>query len=149
MFATSPYRSPTGPNLSGMYRQVGVASAVDAASPHRLVTLLYDGLLESLAEARGAIAVRDVEAKGRAIGRAVRILEEGLRGGLNPEGGGDLARNLDDLYRYVSQCLTVANLRSDPAALAECYGLIEPLRDAWVAIGAVEASATPKSQVRA
>ena len=138
MYAANPFRSPNASNVSSMYRQVGVASAVDHASPHRLVTMLYDGLLESITQARGAIAQGDIEAKGRAIGRAVRIVEEGLRGGLDRQRGGALAQNLDALYQYVAQQLTRANLRSDTAALAECHGLVKPLRDSWVDIGSAE-----------
>ena len=134
MYAASPFPSASASNLSSMYRQVGASSAVDNASPHRLVAMLYDGLLESIAEARGAIAQDDVAAKGRAIGRAVRIVDEGLRGGLNLQQGGELARNLDALYAYVNQRLTLANLRSDAAALAECAELVRPLRDAWLLI---------------
>src|SRR5262245_56484480 len=139
MYAANPFRNAS--NVSSMYRQVGVASAVDHASPHHLVTMLYDGLLESIAAARGAIAQGDVEAKGRAIGRAVRIVEEGLRGGLDRERGGALAQNLDALYQYVVQQLTKANLRGDSAALAECQRLVKPVRDAWVDIGSAQPQA--------
>jgi len=140
MYAANPFRSPNATSMSGMYRQVGVTSAVDSASPHRLVTMLYDGLLESIAEARGAVDQGEIGAKGRAIGRAVRILEEGLRGGLNRDQGGELAQNLNALYSYIAQRLTYANLHSDAASLAECYGLVEPLRDGWIAIGAANAA---------
>jgi flagellar protein FliS len=138
MYAANPFRSSTASNVSTMYRQVGVASAVDHASPHHLVTMLYDGLLEAIAEARSAIAQGDIEAKGRAIGRAVRIAEEGLRGGLDRQRGGELAQNLDALYQYIVQQLTKANLHSDTAALAECHHLVKPVRDAWVDIGSAQ-----------
>jgi len=138
MYAANPFRSPAASKVSSMYRQVGVASAVDHASPHRLVTMLYDGLLEAIAEALSAIAQNDVEAKGRAIGRAVRITEEGLRGGLDRQLGGELAQNLDALYQYLVAQLTKANLHSDTAALAECHHLVKPVRDAWVDIGSAQ-----------
>src|SRR5262245_8546693 len=137
MYAANPFRSSS----ASMYRQVGVASAVDHASPHHLVTMLFDGLLEAIAEASGAIAKGDIEVKGRAIGRAVRIVEEGLRGGLDRQRGGALAQNLDALYQYVVQQLTKANLRGDSAALAECQRLVKPVRDAWVDIGSAQPQA--------
>jgi flagellar protein FliS len=139
MYAANPFRSSS--SVSTMYRQVGVASAVDHASPHQLVTMLYDGLLEAIAEASSAIAKGDIEAKGRAIGRAVRIVEEGLRGGLDRQRGGEVAQNLDALYQYLVQQLTKANLRSDTAALAECQRLVKPVRDAWVDIGSAQPQA--------
>ncbi len=137
------YRSPAAyqssfsnaARVSGLYQRVGVETGVDAANPHRLVTMLYDGLLESMALARGALKTQQIDVKCRALTRAVRIIDEGLRCALNTEAGGELATNLSDLYFYVSVRLTKANLRNDDAAIEECIKLIEPLRQAWVSIG--------------
>lgn len=137
MFAPhSPLHMPPPQALSGLYRQVGVQSAVSGgASPHRLVAMLFDGVLEAIAQARGAMQDGRIEAKGRAIGRAARIVEEGLKAGLNQDGGGALAADLGDLYAYVAVRLTQANLLNDDKALLECQHLLEPLRDAWNQIG--------------
>ena len=128
---------------AGLYQQVGVESQLANASPHALVAMLFEGFMEALAQARGAIRSGDAAAKGTAIGRAVRILEEGLRAGLDVRAGGSLARDLGDLYAYVTHRLTLANLRNDEAALAECQRLMQPLRDAWLAIGATAGGAAP------
>jgi flagellar protein FliS len=132
--------------MSGLYRQVGISTSIGTASSHRLVAMLYDGLLESLAEARGAIRSRDIEAKCRALTRAARIVDEGLRAGLNTDAGGSLGRGLDDLYGYIANRLLHANLRSDAAAVEECCRLIEPLRDAW---NQISAQVTTAPQVKA
>jgi flagellar protein FliS len=135
--ATAPSSSSTSTlGRSNLYRQVGVETSVTNATPHQLVAMLYDGLLEAIAQARGSMAQRNAEAKGRAIGRAVRIVEEGLKGSLNTQDGGALATQLKNLYEYVSKRLTEANLRNDDAALAECVNLIQPLREAWTGIAA-------------
>ena len=81
------------------------------ASPHRLVAMLFDGLIESVTLARGALAAGDHERKGREIGRAVRILEEGLKASLDLRAGGALATDLRDLYAYAVLRLTQANLK--------------------------------------
>lgn len=136
MFAQySASRSPAAQMLSGLYRQVGAQTGVEGASPHRLVTLLFDGFLDCLVQARGAIEAGDLEAKGRALSRAGRIVDEGLKAALNPAGG-ELTHNLSLLYGYVSAALLKAHLHSDESHLDECRHLMEPLRDAWVAIGA-------------
>jgi flagellar protein FliS len=122
-------------SIAGLYQSVQVDTGVSAASPHRLVEMLFEEFLSSCARARGAIRSGDVQEKGRAIGRAARIVEEGLRAGLNLEAGGQLALDLRDLYHYVTVRLTHANLKSDDAALAECIALMQPLHDAWHAIG--------------
>lgn len=136
MFATStPSRSASSLLLSGLYRQVGVETGVASASPHQLVQMLFDGLLESLVHARAALREHQVEAKGRAITRASRILDEGLKAALSPAGG-ELSQNLDSLYGYVAMRLMQAHLHNDDTALAECQRLIQPVRDAWAEIGA-------------
>jgi flagellar protein FliS len=121
--------------LSGLYQQVGVETRVDSATPHQLVALLFDGFLEAVAQARGAMQAGNHEMKGRYIGRAVRIIDEGLRPGLDLRAGGKLAADLMELYAYVTMRLTVANLRNDESALAECHSLVTPLREAWNSIG--------------
>jgi flagellar secretion chaperone FliS len=133
---TSQTAAPFGrhPQFANAYRQIAAETGVAAATPHRLIAMLYDGFLEALAEARGAMRAREIERKGKAIKRAVRIVEEGLRAGLNLQAGGKLAADLHDLYGYVSLRLTYANLRNDEAALDECQQLLQPLREAWNSI---------------
>lgn len=141
--AASPFSTRASQGFTNSYRSVGLETGVEAASPHRLVAMLFDGVLESIAHARGAIQAGQIEAKGRAIGRAVRIIEEGLKGSLDANGGGALAADLGQLYGYVVQRLTYANLRNDSAALDECQRLIEPLREAWTSI-APQVAAAPR-----
>ncbi|MCW5635795.1 MAG: flagellar export chaperone FliS [Rubrivivax sp.] len=144
MYATAqPFANAAARHaLGGLYQQVRVESKVDGASPHELVTMLFEGFMEALAQARGALREQRLEVKGAAIGRAVRIVEEGLRAGLDLRAGGTLARDLDDLYGYLAMRLTLANLRNDEAALEECQRLMRPLHEAWLAI-AEEAEAAP------
>ena len=129
MFATAH-----ASRASSAYRQVGVETGVAAASAHDLVAMLFEGFFDRLAQARGALIAGRIEDKGRAIGRAVRIVEEGLRAALDEQRGGKLAADLKVLYGYVVVRLTEANLRNDLAALEECARLVEPLRAAWQAI---------------
>ncbi len=134
----TPSAATRGPALrhpGGLYRQVGVESQLTMASPHALVAMLFDGFMEALAMARGALRDGRHDVKGQAIGRAVRIVEEGLRGGLDLQAGGALARDLSELYAYLSLRLTQANLRNDESALEECQRLVMPLREAWASIG--------------
>ena len=133
---TSPFaqHSPRRASSSGLYQQVSVETRLSGATPHQMVAMLFDGYMESLAQARGAIRSADTLAKGMAIGRAVRIVEEGLRAGLDLKAGGSLARDLDDLYAYLAMRLTLANLHNDEAALDECQQLVLPLQEAWTAI---------------
>jgi len=131
---SSPFGRTGG--MANAYRQVGVETSVHAASPHRLIAMLFDGYMDALTTARGAMRQGQVEIKGKAIGRAARIVDEGLKASLNMSQGGELAADLNDLYAYTTLRLTQANLRNDERALDECQRLIEPLRSAWSAIAA-------------
>lgn len=131
--APSPFGRSAGPRAQ-LYSNVGVETSVVDASPHKLVALLFDGFFESIGQARAAIAAGHTETKGRAIGRAARIVEEGLKAGLDLRAGGTLAADLAELYAYVALRLTQANLKNDAAALDECQSLMQPLREAWGSI---------------
>jgi flagellar protein FliS len=127
--------TPVSSRAASAYRQVGVQSGVDGASPHTLIKMLFDGLIQSLNAARGALQRGDIAEKGRQIGKAVRILEEGLKGGLNPAQGGEIARNLAALYDYCVSRLTLANMRNDLALVEEVVSLIAPVAQSWSEIG--------------
>lgn len=137
MFSVStPHVAGRSRLASRFYQQVDIDSRVLTASPHRLVTMLHDGLLEALNRARGALQRKDIPGKAEAISRAARIVDEGLKAGIVNPDGSELAANLHALYGYISMRLTEANLRNDDDALQECLRLLSPLREAWIAIGA-------------
>ncbi|PVY56965.1 MULTISPECIES: flagellar export chaperone FliS [unclassified Simplicispira] len=127
--------TPVSSRAASAYRQVGVQSGVDGATPHMLIKMLFDGLMQSLNAARGAVQRGEIEEKGRHLGKAVRILEEGLKGGLNSEQGGELAKNLRALYDYCIKRLTLANLRNDLGMVEEVVQLIAPVAQSWEQIG--------------
>ncbi len=135
MFAATfaPNRAAGSP--AAAYRQVGLETAMSGATPHKLIELLFDGYRDALARARGALRAGQIDAKGRAISHAARIVEEGLKAGLNLADGGKIAADLNALYAYIGMRLTHANLHNDEAALDECARLMEPVHTAWVEIG--------------
>ncbi len=120
-------------NRTLAYQEVGVHSGVAYADPHRLVQMLFDGALERIAQARGAIERGDVAWKGDRIGKAIAIVA-GLRESLDEESGGEIAANLRALYDYLERRLFDANLHSDAAALAEAAALLKEIKSGWDAI---------------
>ena len=126
--------TPVSARAASAYKQVGAHTSVEGASPHRVVCLLFEALMQSLYAARGCIARGDVEGKGNALSKAVRILDEGLKMSLDIESGGDLALNLRGVYNYSILKLTTANLKNDAALVDEVVQLIAPVFDAWKSI---------------
>ncbi|MBZ8140177.1 flagellar export chaperone FliS [Rubrivivax gelatinosus] len=134
MFSTATaYARPQ--QFANAYRHIGAETGVSGASPHQLVNMLFEGYMDAVAQARGGMRTGQIEHKNRAIQRALRIVGEGLRGCLDLKAGGSLAQDLNDLYAYLELRLTQANLRNDEAILDECQRLMQPLREAWSAIG--------------
>lgn len=113
------------------YAQVGVQSSVDGASPHQLIQLLFDALETALNKAKAALQSGNINEKGVQIGKAVRILEEGLKASVNPAEGGELAQNLISLYDYSITQLTLANLRNDVALLQSAQDVLAPVANGW------------------
>ena len=120
------------PNKKAMnaYRSVGVTSAVDYADAVQLIQMLFNGLMDSLADAEGHISRNDIAGKNQSISRATKIII-GLKGSLDFEKGGELARNLDDLYDYATRRLLKANIRNDIEAVQEIKGLLGEINGAW------------------
>ncbi|MFP5405631.1 MAG: flagellar export chaperone FliS [Gammaproteobacteria bacterium] len=122
-------------NAASSYRNVGLETSVAQADPHTLIAMLYDGSLAAIGQARAALLNGDLASKGEATGRAVRILEEGLKAALDSRGG-ELTANLRALYEYMTARLLSANLSSDDSRYAEVAAMIAQLRDAWQGIAA-------------
>ncbi|WP_377701552.1 flagellar export chaperone FliS [Pseudoduganella sp. UC29_71] len=117
------------------YAKVGMETGVAAASPHKLIVMLFDGALVSISCALMNMRSGNISEKGKAISKAIMIIDSGLRAALDKKVGGEIAEGLDALYEYMSGRLLTANLKNDPAILEEVQRLLIELRDAWNQIG--------------
>ncbi|MDD3764947.1 MAG: flagellar export chaperone FliS [Nevskiales bacterium] len=116
------------------YQHASAIGSVEEASPHKLIEMLYAGVLERLAIARGAMERGQTEAKLRAVASALEIVEH-LRLSLDMAAGGEIARNLESLYDYIGRRLLEANVNNDPAVIDEIAVLTRQLKAGWDAIG--------------
>lgn len=121
-------------NGANAYSKVGMETGVVAASPHKLIIMLFEGALLSISSAIQHMQAGNMEAKGKAISRAVSIVDEGLRASLDKKVGGEIALSLDALYEYMIARLMMANLKNQPKTLEEVHQLLTGLKDAWEAI---------------
>lgn len=122
------------------YANIGVETGVIAASPHKLITMLFDGALVAIAMGEKYMKAGDIKNKGESITKAILIIESGLRASLNKNVGGEIALNLDALYEYMGRRLFAANVENSPAILTEVHDLLDGLRDAWETIGSSDAA---------
>jgi len=117
------------------YSNVGMESSVAGASPHKLISMLYDGALLAISNAKMHLELGNTAARGASISHAIAIINDGLKVGINFEAGGELAQNLWALYEYMTYRLVQANLKADRLALDEVAGLLKDIQGAWDAIG--------------
>lgn len=112
------------------YNQVKTGSALADASPHKLIDMLFDGAIERIAQAKGAMMHKNVELKGAKINSAINIVN-GLRENLNHDDSEDIAGNLENLYEYVVRILSEAHKNNDPAKLDEATTILGDIASAW------------------
>ncbi len=112
------------------YGSVQLVTGVASADNVQLIQMLFDGLSESLASARGHIENGNIVDKSNALSRASRIVV-GLQGALDFERGGELANNLNELYAYMTRRILHVNASNDLQALAEVSSLVRDISDAW------------------
>ncbi|MGH1440863.1 MAG: flagellar export chaperone FliS [Cellvibrionaceae bacterium] len=115
------------------YSDIKVNAAVASATPHQLIQMLYDGLLERIAQMKGAIEQKNIELKNNKVNQAISILF-GLREALDQENEEEISGRLDGLYDYVQRRLWESHMKNNPELLDECTSLIKEISDAWKAI---------------
>jgi flagellar protein FliS len=107
------------------------------ASPTRLVQIMYEQIVSELATAQGCmeriknnLPLADVVAKGKAMGKAIRLINQ-LNTTLDLERGKEVAANLHSLYVYMLARLTQANASNDPEIVAEVSALVRKVKSGW------------------
>lgn len=113
------------------YRQLGLETQVNNASPHKLIQLLMEGVLERLNGAHFAMSKGDVATKGALIGKAMGIIS-GLRSSLNMDvPDSDLPEKLDSLYDYMGRRLLEASTQNNLDVLTEVIELMKTVKSGW------------------
>ena len=104
--------------------------AAQYASPHQLILLLFNGAIESLRVAKGAIENKNIELRGKHISRAISIIN-GLRDMLDIDKGGDVADNLYSLYSYMAKEIFNAGFHNDQEVLGNIQQMLMDIRGSW------------------
>lgn len=120
---------------ANVYARVGLETGVMSATPHQLISMLFSGAKAAIGMARHHMAQGEIAAKGKAISKAIGIIDNGLKPSFEAApgdtGGAELVANMMALYDYVSLCLMRANLRNAPALLDEAERLLDSIGSAW------------------
>jgi flagellar protein FliS len=122
---------------AAQYRSVRNHGLVAAASPARLVQIMFEQILTHLATAQGCMGriannmpLTEVVTKGKAMGKAIRLIDQ-LNNTLDMERGQQIAENLRSLYVYMLARLTLANISNDSQIVAEVASLVQKVKAGW------------------
>lgn len=118
-----------GRNLKA-YKKTSLEAELSVASPHRVIQMLFNGLIERLSQAKGAIERKDYEYKANRISKAMGIIE-GLQGALDRKKNPALGDKMYALYDYMKQLLDQASVSLDEKPIDEVINLITPIKNAW------------------
>jgi len=116
---------------------------VQTASPEKILIMLYDGAIQYLNRAKIGFENKNIEEIHNNIMGAQRIILEFMNT-LNLEIGGDVARNLYNLYEYLHYRLVQANIKKDISMLEEVLVHLKDLKLTWEE--AIKIAAREKAQ---
>lgn len=117
------------------YKEAGVKTA----SQGKLIIMLYDECIRQLASAidkfneDSKIEPQNIELFGKNIVKAQAIITE-LMVSLDMEAGGDISKNLMNLYIYFNQELLNANVAFDKEKIAFVKEMMLQLRSTWAEV---------------
>lgn len=113
------------------YKQTQVISA----SREKLLLMMYEGAIKFTKRAIVAAEEKNIPERCAAIGRAYDIIME-LNNTLDHNVGGEISRNLEQLYMFMTDQYTKANINGTVEPLQNALKILETLYEGWQ--GAVE-----------
>lgn len=129
------------------YARVSIETGITAATPHKLIVMLYEGAILSCQSGLAHMQKNEVIEKGAALTKAIMIIESGLRLSLDKKSGGEIAKSLDMLYEYMGNRLYQAHLKNQPEPINEVIKLLIDIKTAWDAIADLEVAKQPLSNI--
>ena len=114
-----------------VYGRTDRQTAVMVSSSVGLVILLYDRLLQRLAEAKRSLVTRDIPARSEAISKSIELIEIGLISSLDVRQGGDIAARLKIHYDVWIAKLFNANMKASVELLDEVEQEVQTIKSAF------------------
>ncbi len=106
------------------------SAEVTTLTQRDLVVKLFEGVDRFLLQGAAAMRNGNREMAQRACSKAKRILVE-LLSTLNFEAGGEMAKQLRDLYLFMLTEISTGNMETDPERLNGVRRVVQPLLDGW------------------
>lgn len=106
-------------------------TSVQSASREKILLMLYEGAIKFTKLAIRAAEEKKIADRGINIGRAFDIVME-LNNTLDHKVGGPIANQLEQLYMFMMEQYTKANISGNPEPLKANLKLLQTLYDGWV-----------------
>lgn len=106
-------------------------TSVQSASREKILLMLYEGAIKFTKLAIKAAEEKKIADRGMNIGRSFDIIME-LNNTLDHKVGGEVANQLEQLYMFMMEQYTKANITGDPEPLRSNLKLLQTLYDGWV-----------------
>lgn len=111
---------------------------ISAARPAEMTAMLLEAAIESLADSIAAIHAGEIERRFMSSAKAMKIVGF-LHETLNYEDGGDVAVNLDRVYRLAMSRIARVNPFNEAHSAEAAIRVLQPQAEAWRKIDAEEA----------
>ncbi len=105
-------------------------TAIETASPKELIVMLYEKAIEHLEIAKNHMHYRTYDIVNNHIIKAQDIITE-LMLALDLEKGGEVAKNLFNIYAYMKKELLEGNMKKDKKILERVQKWLGELKSAW------------------
>lgn len=112
------------------YQKINRESSIVSSDPHTIISMLFNGIFESISVARGAIERKDFDTKSKQLNKAMSILRS-LQYSLDTDSEPNISDNFYELYAYCIERLVDVSVSLDCSKLDEVVELLKPLSDAW------------------
>ena len=116
------------------YSNVDVETKASSQDPHQLIQMLFDKACVLMRQANEHIKRGDTESFQSATNHTMQIVL-GLRGILDMENGGEVAKTLYDSYTSISASLLKARNELDSVSAEKLYSALSELREGWASVG--------------
>lgn len=103
---------------------------ITTATPEKILLMLYDGAINFTRIAQERMEQGDVAGKAKFIGKGLAIVTE-LMNTLNHDVGGEISQRLEQLYIYIIDEYTAANVNNSVKSLDNALRILTILRDTW------------------
>lgn len=112
------------------YQKISLQTAIEDINAYKVIQTLMDNALAKIAKAAIFMQANKIAEKGLHIGFAITTIDA-LQASLDLDKGGEIARNLSDLYHYMVDKLVMANLTNDLTLLEEITKLLTTIKSGW------------------